>query len=113
MRLIQTLSVACLISMSIWCVLWEGYLTTNVGNGSWMTIKSIPIILPLFGVLRNKLKAYQYAVLLVFPYFIEGTVRTYADTGVDYTMAVGELTLSLLTFVTLLYSVKKIKKHHQ
>jgi uncharacterized membrane protein len=52
-------------------------------------------------------------VLLVFPYFIEGTVRTYADTGVDYTMAVGELTLSLLTFVTLLYSVKKIKKHYQ
>jgi uncharacterized membrane protein len=78
-----------------------------------MTIKSIPIILPLFGILRNKVKAYQYAVLLAFPYFIEGTVRTYADTGVDYTMAVGELTLSLLTFVTLLYSVKKIKKHHQ
>ncbi len=94
-------------------MLWEGYLTTNVGNGSWMTIKSIPIILPLFGILRNKVKAHQYAVLLVFPYFIEGTVRTYADTGVDYTMAVGELTLSLLTFVTLLYSVKKIKKHHQ
>ena len=113
MRLTQTLSVACLISMSIWCVLWEGYLTTNVGNGSWMTIKSIPIILPLFGILRNKVKAYQYSVLLVFPYFIEGTVRTYADTGVDYTMAVGELTLSLLTFVTLLYSVKKIKKHYQ
>ena len=113
MRTHQLFSSAGIILMSLWCLAWEGYIAPLNPDGSWLILKSVPIILPLIGILRNNLRAYQYAVLLVFPYFIEGVVRAYADSGLHQLMAVGELVLSLLLFVLLLISVRSIRARGQ
>ena len=99
--------------MSLWCLAWEGYIAPLNPDGSWLILKCIPIILPLTGMLRNTLRAYQYAVLLVFPYFIEGVVRSYADSGLFQLMAFGELVLSLFLFTFLLMSVRTIRTQGQ
>ena len=70
MRTHQLFSSGGIILMSLWCLAWEGYIAPLNPDGSWLILKCIPIILPLTGMLRNTLRAYQYAVLLVFPYFI-------------------------------------------
>jgi uncharacterized membrane protein len=113
MRTHQLFSSGGIILLSLWCLVWEGYIAPLNPDGSWLILKSIPIILPLIGVLRNTLRAYQYAVLLVFPYFIEGVVRSYAEAGLYQLMAVGELVLSLLLFTFLLMSVRTIRTQHQ
>lgn len=99
--------------MSLWCLAWEGYVAPLNPDGSWLILKCIPIILPLTGMLRNTLRAYQYAVLLVFPYFIEGVVRSYAEAGLFQLMAFGELVLSLFLFTFLLMSVRTIRAQGQ
>ena len=99
--------------MSLWCLAWEGYIAPLNPDGSWLILKCIPIILPLTGMLRNTLRAYQYAVLLVFPYFIEGVVRSYAEAGLFQLMAFGELILSLFLFTFLLLSVRTIRTQGQ
>ena len=113
MRTHQLFSSGGIILLSLWCLVWEGYIAPLNPDVSWVILKSIPIILPLIGVLRNTLRAYQYAVLLVFPYFIEGVVRSYAEAGLYQLMAVGELVLSLLLFTFLLMSVRTIRTQHQ
>ncbi|MDA0238105.1 MAG: DUF2069 domain-containing protein [Proteobacteria bacterium] len=105
----QILSSGGLIVLSLWCLIWEGYAAPLTPDGSWLILKSIPIVLPLLGILRNNLRTYQYTVLIVFPYFIEGVVRSYAEIGIFRFMAVGEITLSLLIFAILLNSVRIIR----
>ena len=99
--------------MSLWCLAWEGYIAPLNPDGSWLILKCIPIILPLTGMLRNTLRAYQYAVLLVFPYFIEGVVRSYAEAGLFQLMAFGELVLSIFLFTFLLLSVRTMRTQGQ
>lgn len=113
MRTHQLFSSGGIILMSLWCLAWEGYIAPLNPDGSWLILKCIPIILPLTGMLRNTLRAYQYAVLLVFPYFIEGVVRCYAEAGLFQLMAFGELVLSLLLFTFLLMSVRTIRTQGQ
>lgn len=113
MRTHQFFSSGGIILMSLWCLAWEGYIAPLNPDGSWLILKCIPIILPLTGMLRNILRAYQYAVLLVFPYFIEGVVRSYAEAGLFQLMAFGELILSLFLFTFLLLSVRTIRTQGQ
>jgi len=113
MRTHQFFSSGGIILMSLWCLAWEGYIAPLNLDGSWLILKCIPILLPLTGMLRNTLRAYQYAVLLVFPYFIEGVVRSYAEAGLFQLMAFGELVLSLFLFTFLLLSVRTIRTQGQ
>ena len=113
MRTHQFFSSGGIILMSLWCLAWEGYIAPLNPDGSWLILKCIPIILPLTGMLRNTLRAYQYAVLLVFPYFIEGVVRSYAEAGLFQLMAFGELVLSIFLFTFLLLSVRTMRTQGQ
>ncbi|MBT6529496.1 MAG: DUF2069 domain-containing protein [Betaproteobacteria bacterium] len=109
MRLHQLFSSAGLIGLSLWCLAWEAHIAPLAPEGSWLILKSIPIVLPLLGFLRNNLRTYQYAVLVVIPYFIEGVVRAYAEAGIFRFMAIGEVVLSLMTFAAILFSVRIVR----
>ncbi len=60
-------------------LLWEGWLApaAKAPPGFWLTLKGVLLLLPLFGMLRNKLRSYLWASLLVLLYFMEGTVLLY------------------------------------
>jgi uncharacterized membrane protein len=67
---------------------WEGWLAPAgyVPPGFWLTIKSVPLLIPLFGLLRERPRAYVVACLLGLPYFIEGVVLSYQHRGADLTL---------------------------
>jgi uncharacterized membrane protein len=61
-----------------------------------MVLKALPLLAPLFGILRGRIYTYRWASMLMVVYFIEGCVRAYADTGVSALLAAVEVVLSLV-----------------
>jgi uncharacterized membrane protein len=60
-------------------LLWEGWLAPapKAPPGFWLALKGLPLLLPLFGMLRDKLRSYLWACLLLMLYFMEGTMLLY------------------------------------
>ena len=76
---LQQLALACYLLLLVLVVLWEGWLapTPRVPPGFWLTVKSVPLLLPLLGLLRDKPRSYVWASLLAILYFMEGTMLLY------------------------------------
>lgn len=88
-------SLTALIALS---VAWELWLAPLRPGGSWMVLKALPLLAPLFGVLRGRHYTYRWAAMLVIAYFIEGVMRAYADSGTSALLASLEVAL-VLTFL--------------
>ena len=95
LSLIAIISLLALISL---CLAWEAILAPLRPGGSWMTLKVLPLMVPLFGILRGRRYTYQWASLLILLYFTEGTVRATSESGVSQWLAIAEIALSLAFF---------------
>lgn len=71
-------------------------------GGSWLMLKAIPLLLPLRGLLYGKRYTYQWSSLLILAYLTEGLVRATSDTGTSQMLAVIEVILSTIYFVSVL-----------
>ena len=92
-RSIAVASVAALVVLGL---AWELWLAPT-GSG-WLALKVAPLLLPLRGLLRNRLYTYRWVSLLVWLYFIEGVVRASGDRGLSAQLALLELVLTLALF---------------
>jgi uncharacterized membrane protein len=99
-------SVASLVALILLGVAWEAFLAPLRPGGSWMTLKVLPLLLPLFGILRGKLYTYQYSSLLVWLYFTEGVVRAWSDHGLSQQLAGLEVFLSVVFFTSCIFFVR-------
>ena len=97
-RICHYLAISSLIGLIALCIAWEAFLAPLRPGGSWLTLKALPLLLPLFGILRGKRYTYQWASMFVLFYFTEGAVRAWSDKGVSATIALGEVALSLVFF---------------
>jgi len=97
---VQYMAIASLILLIFLCVLWESVLSPIKPGGSLLTLKALPLLLPLFGILRGKVYTYQWTSLLVLAYFVEGVVRAWSDTGLGQWLAFAEILLSTILFVS-------------
>lgn len=88
-------AVGSLTALIALCVAWELWLAPLRPGGSWLVMKAVPLLAPLFGVLHARVHTYQWAAMLVLFYFIEGVVRSYADTATSALLAHAEVALSL------------------
>ncbi len=81
MRLLYALAIGTYLALIALSILWEGWLapTPNSPPGLWLTIKSVPLLLPLFGLLHGKPYTYAWASMLVLVYLTEGVVLTFTD----------------------------------
>jgi uncharacterized membrane protein len=89
---------ACLIALALLAVAWELVLAPLKPGGSWLVLKALPLLAPLFGVLRGRRYTYQWASLLIWLYAAEGATRLYTDRGLSAGLAGLELALSLAFF---------------
>ena len=110
MRIYTNTIIALIVGLAIWCVAWESQVAPLREGGSWMTLKSIPILLPIIGIIHGREKSFQILSLIVIAYFIEAVVRSYADSGTMQLMALGELILSLSLFFALIARAKRLKR---
>jgi uncharacterized membrane protein len=86
---------ACLIALIFLSVAWELFLAPVKPGGSWLVLKVLPLLAPLFGVLHARRYTFQWATLFIWLYFAEGAVRAYSDTGLSAGLAAIEIVLSL------------------
>jgi uncharacterized membrane protein len=92
-------AIISLIALITLCVLWEAALAPIKPGGSWLMLKALPLLAPLFGILRGKRYTYQWASMLVLLYFTEGVVRAWSDKGLSQQLAAIEVVLSVTFFI--------------
>jgi uncharacterized membrane protein len=92
-----SLSLLALIAL---CVAWEWWLAPLRPGGSLLVLKAVPLLLPLFGVLRGKRYTYQWACMFILLYFAEGAVRAWSDGGLSAKLALLEASLTVIFFAS-------------
>lgn len=106
-RALYLVSTASLVALILLGVAWEAFLAPLRPGGSWMTLKVLPLMIPLFGILRGKIYTYQYSSMLVWLYFTEGVVRAWSDHGLSQQLAGLEVALSLVFFLSCIFFVRQ------
>ena len=89
-----------LIILIFLCLAWELRLAPIKPEGSWLVLKCVPLLLPLFGILNGRRYTYQWSSMLILLYFMEGLVRASSDTGTAQWLAIGEIALSVTFFIS-------------
>jgi len=100
------LSSGSLIALILLCVAWELWLAPLRSGGSWVALKAVPLLAPLPGILRRNLYTFRWSPLLILAYFVEGTVRGYAESGFSGQLARVEILLALSFFLSALAYVR-------
>lgn len=88
-------AVVCLTALIALCVAWELWLAPLRPGGSWMVLKGLPLLLPLFGVLHGNVYTFQWSAMLAIGYFIEGVMRGFAEHGSAALLAHAETAFAL------------------
>ena len=87
-----------LIALIFLCLAWELRLAPVQAGGSWLALKCLPLLAPLFGILNGRRYTYQWASMLILIYFTEGIVRATTEKGPSQWLALSEIALSLIFF---------------
>ena len=95
-----------LIALIMLCIAWEGWLAPLKPSGSQLILKAVPLLLPLFGILKSHRYTYQWASMFILFYFAEGVVRAWSDTGLSAKLAGIEILLSVIFFICTIFYAK-------
>ena len=105
-RAVAVGSVVALIALGL---AWELWLAPT-GNRT-LALKVLPLLLPLPGLLRNRMYTYRWLSLMVWLYFIEGIVRATSDRGSGVWLGALEVLLCLLLFAACAAHVRWRLRH--
>ena len=89
--------------------MWEIFFNPLEAQGSLMVVKSVALLMPLFGILKNNRYTYQWASMFILLFFIEGVVRFYSESGISQSMALYQIILSLVFFISTISFCKVTK----
>jgi uncharacterized membrane protein len=89
-------AVGCVVGLIVLGLVWELWLA-RTGSGT-LALKVLPLLVPLPGLLRNRMYTYRWVSLMVWLYFTEGVVRATSDRGPGVPFAVVEILLCLMLF---------------
>jgi len=92
------LASSSLISLLFLCLAWELWLAPLRPGGSMLALKALPLLLPLFGILRGRRYTHQWTSMLALAYVAEGLVRAVSDQATSQTLAMAETFLAVLLF---------------
>ncbi|UCV12558.1 DUF2069 domain-containing protein [Dechloromonas denitrificans] len=100
----QFIASTSLIALIFLCLAWEAWLTPLKPGGSWLILKAVFLLAPLFGILRGKRYTYKWVSLFIQFYLLEGLTRSTSEHGLSQWLAAGETVLALILFTsTILY----------
>ena len=99
-----------LVALIILCLAWEMWLAPLRPGGSWLVLKSLPLLAPLAGVLRGRVYTCQWALLLVLAYVTEGIVRAWSDAGAAALLAGIEIALAVIFFTAAIVYVRCVTR---
>ena len=102
LRLARSAASTSLIALIALCLAWELWLAPLRPGGSWLALKALPLLLPLFGILHGRRYTYQWSTLLIQFYLLEGLARAATDRGPMQWLALAEVALAAVFFVAAL-----------
>jgi uncharacterized membrane protein len=89
---------------------WELWWAPLKPGGTWLALKSILLLVPLFGILRGKRYTYKWTSLLVQLYLLEGLVRATSDSGLTQRLAIVETLLATILFVSVILYIRATRQ---
>lgn len=92
-----------LIALIALCLAWELRLAPLKPGGSWLVLKTLPLLTPLFGILHGRRYTHQWASLLILAYLAEGLVRATTDSGAMRLLAGIEVLLAAAFFAATVF----------
>jgi uncharacterized membrane protein len=92
------IATASLIALICLCLAWELRLAPLRPGGSWLVLKTLPLLAALPGILRARRYTSQWASLLILLYVMEGIVRGMTDSGLSSILAMAEAALASVFF---------------
>ena len=95
-----------LVALIFLCVAWELFLAPLRPGGTWLVLKVLPLMAPLFGVLRGKVYTYQWSTLLIWLYIAEGATRAFTDAGLSAKLGFLESLLGVAYFAAAVLYVR-------
>ena len=100
----RAVAVASLLALIALGLAWELWLAPT-GRGT-LALKVVPLLLPIAGLLRNRMYTYRWVSLLVWLYFTEGIVRATSSRGPVVWLAWTEVVLCIVLFTACAAHVK-------
>ena len=91
-------AVGSLLALIVLGLAWELWLAPLRPGGSWWVLKVLPLVVPLVGLLKNRMYTYRWVSLMVWLYFTEGVVRATTERGTGQWLAGIEVLLCVLLF---------------
>jgi len=95
-----------LVALILLCLAWETVLAPFKAGGSLLMLKTLPLLIPLFGILHGKRYTYKWASMFILFYFTEGVVRAWSDVGLSAQLALAEVLLTVVFFGCTIYFAK-------
>lgn len=74
-------AAASLLALALLELLWELWLAPLKPGGSWLALKAVPLLALTPGVVRGRVRARQWTLLLLPWYGAEGVVRAFSENG--------------------------------
>ena len=108
LQLGASISLITLIALTL---AWETVLAPIKPGGSLLILKALPLLLPLFGVLRGKRYTYQWSCMFILLYFTEGVVRAWSDRGLSAQLALAELVLTVMFFICAIFYARLTRQN--
>lgn len=98
-RVTHSAAATCLIALIFLCLGWELWWAPLRPGGSLLALKALPLLVPVFGVLRGKRYTLQWSAMFVLLYLMEGLVRAASEHGIGQRLAIVETLLAMM-FIT-------------
>ncbi|GGY15361.1 DUF2069 domain-containing protein [Paludibacterium paludis] len=103
-------AIASLIALIMLCLAWELMLAPIRPGGSFLALKAVLLLLPLRGILKERVYTYQWSSMFILLFFTEGVMRGWADKGLSRDLALAEATLSTLFFLAVLGYIRERRR---
>lgn len=100
LRLLHACAAGSLIALIFLSLGWELWWAPLRPGGSLLVLKALPLLLPLFGVLRGKRYTFQWASMFILVYLMEGLVRVGSERGPNQMLAGAEIALALMFLIS-------------
>jgi len=101
--LLHWTAIGSLLALIVLALAWELFIAPGPGGPGLLAYKALPLLLPLFGILRGRRYTYQWAPMLVLAYFVEGVMRGYADGGASAVAGWSQAALAIVFIVAAAY----------
>ncbi|MBX3652223.1 MAG: DUF2069 domain-containing protein [Burkholderiales bacterium] len=106
----QLAATTLLAALLLLCLAWELWLAPLRPGGSWLALKTLPLLWIFPGIARGHNYTYRASTMLILAYFTEGVVRGWSDSGLSARLGLAEIVLSVAFFIAVIAHVRASRR---